>query len=121
MNSFCTSRKWLATLSFTIWAAVFTGFLTASPPADSPAIQGERVYASNCSVCHAADGSANTPIGKNKKIPDLRSREVQAQSENQLTDIVTNGKGKMRPFKERLTPEQIQQVVAYLRELPKQR
>jgi cytochrome c6 len=114
-------RRWLALLSGTISAALFVGFLMASPPADSPAVQGERVFVSNCSVCHATDGSANTPIGKNMKIPDLRSREIQAQTDKQLLDIVTNGKGKMMPFKERLKPAEIQQVVAYLRELPKHR
>lgn len=121
MNLFCMKRKWLALLSGTISAALFAGFLTASPPEDSPAVQGEHVFASNCSVCHGTDGSANTPIGKNMKIPDLRSREIQAQTDKQLVDIVTNGKGKMMPFKARLTPAQIQEVVAFLRELPKHR
>lgn len=121
MNPSCMKRKWHALLSGTISGALFAGFLTASAPADSTAVQGQRLFVSNCSVCHATDGSANTPIGKTKKIPDLRSREVQAQTDKQLVDIVTNGKGKMMPFKERLTPAEIQQVIAYLRELPKHR
>ena len=121
MNWFCMKRKWLVLLSGAVLATLFTGLLTASPPADTSAIQGEHVYVSKCSICHATDGSANTVIGKNKKIPDLRSREIQGQTDEQLMDIVTNGKGKMMPFKERLTPAEIQQVIAYLRELSKHR
>lgn len=122
MNSSQRKTIWLGSLLGTISAALFAAFLTASPQADSPATEGRRIYMSNCSICHAKDGSANTIMGKKDKIPDLRSREVQGKTDADLVDIVANGSKnnkKMKPFKDRLTAREIQQVVSYLRELPK--
>lgn len=63
-------------------------------------------------------------MGKKLKVRDLRSREVQRESDAGLTNIITNGKtdgSKMQGYKDRLTPEQIQQLVAYVRELGKKK
>jgi mono/diheme cytochrome c family protein len=121
MNLSPTKRNWLAILSGTIPALFVIAVLSAAPSGSSPTDEGELLYKSKCSICHAVDGSANTGMGKMYKISDLRSAEVQKQSDAQLTEIVTNGKTdgnrKMMPFKEKLTPAQIQEVVAYLREL----
>lgn len=123
MNLFPTKRNWLAILSGTIPALFVMAVLSATPLGSSPTDEGEHLFKSSCSICHAADGSGNTGIGKMYKISDLRSAEVQKLSDAQLREIVTNGKTdgnkKMLPFKEKLTPVQIREVVAYLRELAK--
>ncbi len=89
--------------------------------AAGPASAGEPVYKARCSICHGTDGAGHTPIGKIQKVPDLRSPEVQRDSDVELTEIITHGKRKMQAYKDRLTPEQIQQVVAYVRELGKKK
>ncbi len=60
-------------------------------------------------------------MGKTLKVPDLHSAEVQKQTDAQLTDSITNGKGKMPAYKGKLTEEQIKQLVAYTRELAKKK
>src|SRR5713101_10063346 len=78
-----------------------------------------KLYKANCAVCHAADGSGNSPSGKALKAKDLRSDEVQKKSDAELADGITKGQGKMPPFGKKLKPEQIQQLVSYVRQLAK--
>ena len=80
---------------------------------------GKSLFTQKCVICHGADGHGNTAIGKNLKIKDFHSPEVQAMSEADLKAIVTNGKNKMPPFKGKLTEAQIDQVVDYVRDLGK--
>jgi mono/diheme cytochrome c family protein len=84
---------------------------------------GKDIFTSKCSICHSPDGSGNTSIGKNLKIRDLRSPDVQKQSDDDFKAIVTKGKEKtkMLAFADKLTGEQIDQVVAYMRELGKKK
>jgi cytochrome c6 len=77
------------------------------------------VYKSKCAACHGADGSANTSIGKTLKIRDLHSADVQKQTDTQLTDIITAGKSPMPAYKDKLTGDQIKQLVGYIRDLAK--
>jgi mono/diheme cytochrome c family protein len=78
---------------------------------------GEDLFRSNCSICHGADGGGDTAMGKKLKIPDLRSSEVQSQSDEDLATIIRSGKGKMPAFEKKLDRERIGQIVAYLRRL----
>jgi cytochrome c6 len=80
------------------------------------------LYKAKCAVCHGPDGSGNTTMGKQMQSPDLRSDEVQKQTDVQLIDATTNGKGKKMPaYKGKLTDDQIKQLVAYIRELAKKK
>jgi cytochrome c553 len=76
-------------------------------------------FKAKCAMCHGGDGAGTTPVGKSMKIRDLRSAEVQAQTDAQLTDIVTNGKNKMPAYKGKLTDDQMKELVGYIRQLAK--
>jgi cytochrome c551 len=60
-------------------------------------------------------------MGKNLKIRDFHSADVQKQSDTDLKTAITKGKGKMPAFAGKLTGEQIDQLVGYLREIGKQK
>ena len=75
------------------------------------------VYKAKCAMCHGADGSGQTPVGKTMKIKDLRSEEVQKQTDIELTKMISGGKGKMPAFGQKLTTAEIQTVIAYIRTL----
>jgi mono/diheme cytochrome c family protein len=77
------------------------------------------MFKSKCAACHGADGKADTTMGKALKIRDLGSQPVQSQPDAQLTEIVTKGKNKMPPFGEKLSNEQVTELVAYVRGLAK--
>ena len=90
--------------------------LAGTALADSP---GKSLFTSKCALCHGADASGNTAVGKNLKIKNLHSPEVQGMSDADLKTVITNGKNKMPPFKGKLTEAQIDQAIAYIRELGK--
>ena len=77
------------------------------------------LFKGKCAACHGADGSGNTPVGKNLKLRDLGSPDVQKQTDEQLTTIITAGKTPMPAYKDKLTGDQITQLVAYVRTLAK--
>ena len=93
--------------------------LLAALPVLAAGPDGKALYASKCAGCHAADGSASTSVGKSMKIRDLRSPEVQKQTDIQLTDVIAGGKGKMPPYGKKLTTAEIQAVIAHIRTLKK--
>ena len=80
---------------------------------------GETLFKQKCAVCHGADGKGQTTIGKADKIRDLGSAEVQAQSDDELAGIIGNGKNKMPAYGKSLKPEQIKDLVAFIRTLKK--
>lgn len=80
---------------------------------------GAILFKSNCVVCHAADGSGNTSPGKALNIKDLRSAEVQKMSDADLTGSISKGKNKMPAFGQKLNPDQLQELVNYIRTLKK--
>ncbi len=82
---------------------------------------GEAVFKRNCAGCHGADGSGQTAMGRTFKLQDLRSAAVQKMTDAQLAELVSKGKGKMPAYEKRLSHEQIQSVVGYLRELAKKK
>jgi mono/diheme cytochrome c family protein len=80
---------------------------------------GADTFKAKCAMCHGASGAGDTAMGKNLKLRDLGSAEVQKQSDDELTTIVTKGKGKMPSYDGKLTKEQIGDVVKYIRTLKK--
>jgi mono/diheme cytochrome c family protein len=78
---------------------------------------GENIFRAKCAVCHGIDGSGRTPNGKKLKVPDLRSDEVQKLPDDELSDIITNGKGYMPPFEKKVSADKLQQVIIYVRSL----
>jgi len=79
----------------------------------------EKTYKTNCVLCHAPDGSGSSPSGKALKAQDLRSELIQKKTDTELAAVITSGKGKMPAFGKKLKPDQITQLVAYIRALPK--
>jgi mono/diheme cytochrome c family protein len=84
-------------------------------PAFAQGDDGAAVYKAKCAACHGADGSGNTPAGKSLKLRDLRSPEVQKLSDDELTQVITDGKGKMPAYKGKIPPDQIKALVALIR------
>ncbi len=75
----------------------------------------EKLYKAKCAACHGADGKAETAIGKANKMRDLGSADIQKQSAEDLQEIITKGKDKMPAYGKSLKPEQIKDLVTYIR------
>jgi mono/diheme cytochrome c family protein len=78
-----------------------------------------KIFKTNCVLCHSADGSGDSPSGKALHAKDLRSDEVQKQSDEALGQVITKGKGKMPAFGAKIPPDDVTKLVAYIRQLPK--
>jgi mono/diheme cytochrome c family protein len=104
----------LGTVSIAVCLIAFTFSSPLNAQTGAP-----KTYTTNCVLCHAADGSGSSPSGKALKAKDLASKEVQAKSDEELIEVITKGKGKMPAFGSKLKPDDIKQLVAFIRTLPK--
>jgi cytochrome c6 len=77
------------------------------------------LYKAKCASCHAADGSGDTAMGKSMKLRDLRSADVQKQTDKELFTVTSDGKGKMPAYKTKLSEAEINSLVAHMRDLAK--
>jgi cytochrome c6 len=96
----------------TILALLVTAAMPLAAAADNAA-----VYKAKCAACHGADGAGQTTMGKKMNLRDLRSPEVQKQSNADLLKIITDGKGKMPGYKAKLSADELKGLVEYMREL----
>lgn len=92
---------------------IFAMFFSICSLADS----GADTFKAKCAMCHGADGKGQTAMGKTLNLRDLGSADVQSQSDADLTKTITNGKGKMPKYDGKLTGDQINDVVKYIRTL----
>lgn len=76
-------------------------------------------YKSKCAMCHGPDGAGQTAMGKNLKLRDLRSADVQKQTDAELGKMISDGKGKMPAYKTKLAADEIQALVSFIRTLKK--
>ncbi len=91
------------------------GLSMSSFAADS----GADLFKAKCAGCHGATGAGDTGMGKSLKLKDLGSPEVQAKSDAELADTISKGKKPMPAYEGKLTNDQIQEVVKYIRTLKK--
>ncbi len=75
------------------------------------------LFKSKCAMCHGPDGTGST-MGQKLGVKSYKSADIQKQSDADLKSAITNGKGKMPAYKS-LTPEQVDGLVKYVRELGK--
>jgi mono/diheme cytochrome c family protein len=76
-------------------------------------------YKAKCAMCHGRSGAGDTVIGKNMKLADLGSAGVQKLSDSELAGIIAKGKGKMPAQEGKLSKEQINDLVRWIRALKK--
>jgi mono/diheme cytochrome c family protein len=100
--------------AMTLAAALLAGTCLFSSAAKADVAAGEATYKAKCAGCHGADGKGKEVM----KTRDLASPDVQKQSDADLSGIITNGKGKMPPYKS-LSAEQVKDLVSYIRSLKK--
>lgn len=72
---------------------------------------GAKVFKANCAGCHANGGNI-VRRGKNLKLKTLHKRKVDTQEA--IATLVTNGKGIMSAYGDKLTQQEIADVSAYV-------
>jgi len=91
---------------------IFSFALQAGPKPDD----GGDLFKQKCSMCHGADGKGYSAL----KTPDFTDPKVQASlTDEEITATIKNGKKgtAMPPFADKLSDEQIESLVKYIRSL----
>lgn len=101
-----------------------TETVTGSTPALSPALATpdefaamRAVFKKNCSECHGEDGTGGTKTvdGKKLKVPTLRAGHALGHFDEDFIKQINKGGDGMPAFKDKLTPEQINELVHLIR------
>jgi mono/diheme cytochrome c family protein len=110
-------------VTFVTWPLWAQGLGIIAPPAGyKPEKRTVRVFEAKCATCHGDDGRANTELGKEMAIADMSkaaywSNLTLESARKSVLEGVKRTSGKtqqeMKPFKDRLTPEQIDALNLY--------
>ncbi len=93
---------------------LLAGGMLAVCSSSAVAQDAAATFKSKCAMCHGADGK-----GGKMGTRDFASAEVKAETDAQLTEIITKGKGKMPSYTGKLSDADIKGLVAYIRSLAK--
>lgn len=104
---------------------------TAPPPTKTPATtsapsptasvdqfaDARANFQKNCEACHGenAEGGLVKVDNKQIKVPSLKAEHAVKHTDEQLTKMITNGEEEMPAFKDKLSPQQISDMVRFVR------
>jgi cytochrome c551 len=95
---------------------------TATPVAKATATPDELAvaranYAKHCSACHGDEGKGGLVKVENTKlkVPSLREGHALEHPDEKLVKQITNGGDGMPKFKDKLSPEEINALVPFIR------
>ena len=91
--------------SLLIWVL----FLTALPRQE--VATGEAIYLKKCARCHGADGAKGRSGAANLQLSKME--------DEMISQIIQNGRKPMPAYKSKLTKDEINDVVAYVKSLRK--
>lgn len=95
--------------------ALLAGICLFSSPAKADVAAAEATFKSKCAMCHGADGKGKSSMAGT----DLTAADVQKMSDADLGAVITNGKPPKMPAYKSMTPDQVKDMVAYIRSLKK--
>jgi cytochrome c6 len=75
------------------------------------------LWAQHCASCHGKDGKGTTMMGKKLGLKDYTKE--QGFSDAEAANVIKNGKGKMKGYKDKLSDADVKALVAYVRSLKK--
>lgn len=99
---------------------IIVSLLCAAVPAAFAATAQEN-WTAHCAKCHGPDGAGKTAIGRKLKLVDYTTAEGQAAFTDEAAtsaitnDVVVDGKTRKNGFKEKLSAEEIGELVKFVR------
>lgn len=79
----------------------------------------------HCAACHGKDGSGDTRMGRKEGAKDYRDPKVQAEIKPEEAfkkvkeGFKEDGKVKMKPFAEKLSDDEIKELIAHIKTFEK--
>src|SRR5215203_392735 len=88
------------------------------PPGPTDELSAARaLFQKNCEGCHGPKGEGGPAQvdGKEIKVPSLRDEKIARHKDEKFTKVIKEGDGPMPPFAEKLKPEEIADLVKFVR------
>lgn len=107
---------------FTLCLSMFyhTSHLSAAALASTTQASGKELFEKNCAKCHGSDGEAKTFRGKFTHARNLTTDDFQSNtSDQQIADAIRTGPKAMPSFGKKLTADEINALVQYVRTFKK--
>lgn len=105
---------------------LLTGALLIATVMTARGADVKEVWDKNCASCHGKDGKGETKAGKKAGAKDLTDAKYQGtftddQMVKQIKEGMKDKTGKelMKPFADKLTDEEIKNIIAYVRAFKK--
>jgi mono/diheme cytochrome c family protein len=87
-------------------------------PGPESLAKGKKMYGFDCAMCHGKTGDGKGDMGDMKGIPDLTDpAALKNRTDGELYYIIEKGKGEMPPEGSRGKPEDLWNLVNYVRSL----
>lgn len=86
------------------------------------ATSSQEIWDKRCTFCHGADGQSRTKKGRKYKAPNFtRAKWQKHTTDDEIVEAIHDGvaKTKMPAFKDKLSAEEIQSMVPFLRAFAK--
>jgi len=118
MKTSCIKRRQWRAVVAVLWVIT-----VASSNQTVWASETNEVFMKSCVVCHGKDGKADSSLAKKLEVKDLSlSKLTDAQINQQIREGKQENQdaSKMPAFKERLTAEEIQSLIAVVKEFRSQ-
>ncbi len=123
--------KWLPSIVSLLVGAVVIVFASAAgiAPADAQDARTVRTWRAKCASCHGPDGKAQTEQGRKMAVVDFTATEWQtAKTDDQIREQILNGikmekagvKKEMEAFRDKLSADQVNALIAYVRSFRRQ-
>lgn len=98
-----------------VWAS-----RTRGGPIDTYAKSANQLYSKNCASCHGRDGRAKTLKAKRNHARNFSDPEWHERvTDERIFNSIMNGKGKMPAYGKKLSEQEIDALVTYVRGLQK--
>ena len=114
------TRRFLL-FTFTIVAAVVLSLFTilaSTKPNEGTAADAATIYNRQCVSCHGRDGRGRTRKGRQTHARDMTDASWQDDvSDERLFNSISNGRGKMPTFRKKISENDIDALVAYVRRM----
>jgi len=93
--------------------AVVAVIALVSAPAAQAAADGKALFDAKCAMCHGKDGVAKPMAKGSANFNDAKWQE--ATKVEAIETVVTDGKNKMKGYKDKMSGEEIKAVAGYVK------
>ena len=93
--------------------AVVAVIALVSAPAAQAAADGKALFDAKCAMCHGKDGVAKPMAKGSANFNDAKWQE--ATKVEAIETVITDGKGKMKGYKDKMSAEEIKAVGGYVK------